>query len=232
MSYIIENLTNLNAVKLSLNIPYTDTTQDAAINKLITQASAAITNYCCRPFWLATNPGNPLTEIYSGNNDEWLVLNFWPVQAVLQVWENEIAYWQTSNFTSNDLLVLGNDYALVIDTPSGASKSGMLMRINGWWQSQYNIPNNMLSPVKSCGYGNVQVQYTYGFNQIPDDISYVCDMVVARMYNSMGFGVLASAETDQEYSWSADSPSSWLGVLNSSGLAILAKWKILNVSSF
>lgn len=232
MSYTIENLCTLANVKLLLNIQ--DTTQDSVLTLLITQASAAITHYCNRPFWLSTNAGNPFTELYSGNNDELLVLNYWPVQAVANVWENDIAYWQTANFTSDDLLTAGTDYALQVDTPSGASQSGILMRINDYWLAQYNIPTDMLMPIKASGYGNIQVEYTYGYTAIPDDLAFAAQMVVIRMYNAAGFGVTPKSEGDQGYSYSlgGGTTNDWQGILGGDVQAIIAKYRIVGVPSW
>lgn len=227
-----DQLTTLNNVKAYIGIG--DTKEDARIRFLINFASGLITNYCNRPFWLADNEMNPLTELLSGQGDQWLMLKYWPVRSITSIYADDSAYWGASSnpYASSTLLTQGTDYALAVDTIYGTSKRAMILRINGVWDTTFMRDGGMLASYIDTGLGNIKVTYTYGFNSLPDDIVGAATVVVARMRNSTQFGQAITSEHYEEYSYTLaenkDSDKYGLGYLGGDISTILAQYTIMS----
>lgn len=209
-----------------------DTLEDAALNFYIGAASAHITQSCNRTFWLTSNAANPLVEFYSGSGTEWLVLRQWPVASIASVYEDDLAYWgaASGSFASTSLLTAGTDYALALDDVA-RSGSGRLCRMNGVWNCRYVRDAGMLSSYPDDGFGNVKVSYTVGYDSIPQDLSFACCLVVAKMRQMFPAGQPVSSESFEEYSvaYRALLKDSGLGLLGGEVGAVLAKYRILPV---
>ncbi len=234
MSVSVDKLPILPSVKLLLGVRQDDPSQDVLLSYLIAGAASAITYNLNRPFLLASNAANPITEYHSGTNDEWLVLRLWPVQSITSIYLDDGGYWgQAPNaFATPTLLTQGTDYALNVDTPSGASRSGMVLRINNVWESAWVRDGGMLASRPEAALGNVKVTYTYGFTSLPDDLAYAAATVVARMYNTAKFGQGITSENYEEYGVSLrDNAAPWLGLFGGEVAPILARYRIASVGA-
>ena len=212
-----------------------DAQYDALINQLIPQVSKLITKKLNRPFILASNAANPITEYLDGANSPWLILKLWPVQLIVNIWECDYAFWGSApnSFQSSDQLTSGTDYALRIDAANGASRSAMVLKLNDVWRGTWTYDANMLSPLQTSGYGNIKVQYVYGFNEIPDDLNLAALLVMGKVRQARTFGSMPQTQSYEEYAMTLlNDPAVKLGFLGGEIAAILAEYRITSVVPF
>lgn len=224
----IEPLTTLEKVKLFRGISNLDTTQDSFITQVIPYVSSLIADNLNRPFFLASNPANPLVQFYNGNGTSQMVLRLWPVQSITEIRLNDEGYWGevAGSFGTATLLTQGQDYALRLDGVDGSfSKSGIVYRINMVWDTQYARGPLMLAYYPTDGRGNIKVTYTYGFDKIPPDLEWVANMAVTRMMQTAQNGYPFKEEHYENYGYSLGNMNG--GLLGGDLAQPLAKYRII-----
>lgn len=191
-------LASITALKLHIGIPAATTEQDALLTQLLDQASAAIEAYCQRKFEAGSR-----TEYYSGDGTESLLLRHTPVQSIANVWLDADGYWGdgASAFASADLLVAGTDYALARDNASDSevSRSGILRRIGNVWPAARQQPDGMITVVNGTGVGNVKVEYSYGYTEVPADLQLACVQLAGQVFKNRDMSLTQEQYEDYSY---------------------------------
>lgn len=179
----------------------------ARIDLLRQQAEAAIKSYVKWPI----EQTGPVTEYYDGAGFMDVILRKPYVSSITNVWQDNGGwYGQAQNaFAAGTQLVLGKDYALVVDDT--VSRCGILRKLsnlNNFFPSDlffYGKPGGLAyrGPLYwPRGYGNIKVVYTYGFAVIPDDIKLAVATAVSIVMNSTRWGFPSAGEGVGGHSWS------------------------------
>jgi hypothetical protein len=218
---------DLPGVKTYLLIAQGYTLEDARLTRWISQVSALIEKYLGR-----TIAQHSYTEFYDGQGTENLIVNQYPIVSVQNLWYNQGGFWGDPNLvnpnsvfqTPQDLLVQGTDYALRRDQPDGSSASGIIYKINDVWTKFIQRSPGLLSPTLQIGYGNINLQYTAGYNQIPADLTLALDIVIAYLRSWAQYGRPLSSESYEERAVSYEKLHGPFGILNPV-ISILAKYK-------
>lgn len=131
---------------------------DSDLQTLMNQASAVVKEYIGRDIESAT-----YTEFYDGDGYRDIGLRQRPVTAITSVWIDPEGYYGdgSGSFTTSDLQVAGEDYALVRNNLT-LSKTGLLRW--GRWPR---------------GTGNIKVTYVGGYTTVPADIQLAVHQVAA-----------------------------------------------------
>lgn len=127
------------------------------LTRLITACSAGIKDYVQRPLLSAS-----YTESYNGTGTSRLVLRNFPITAVTSLLIGNVAVTQAPNPTAYGFLFDGD--VLYLSTAGAATAP--------------NVGN-----IFPAGNQNVQVVYTAGYADTPDDIVQACVEFVAYKYN-------------------------------------------------
>jgi hypothetical protein len=194
-------LTSLSALKVFAGVA--DDSQNAILIQLIGAASNFITDYCNRDFTYGS-----YTDIYSGTNTPYLRLKRWPIWSIQNVWlegGSAGSFGQAPNAFSLPPLVQGVDFALAADQPDGSSLSGLLVKLNGVWPVRRSRTTSNLAGGYDSGFGNVKVQCTANFKEVPGPVALACRMLVKRVMATRQFGALVKSEVTPDYSYSLDS---------------------------
>jgi hypothetical protein len=200
---IVDGLTTLAAVKLEAGI--SDTSQDALLESLINEVSAAIRLYTDRELTRTTHTA----ESYSVNACQYLYLSQYPVQSV-----SSVTLGGASQTVNVDYF-MGPTDALV----------GRLYRPNGWVGSYYSRGT---FPDIYAGARDIVVTYVSGWYlpadplyvagasaSLPFAISYACKRAIISRYRT----IVNQAEGVKQYSEGGIS-TTWFGPENhSSGAA-------------
>ncbi len=149
----MSDLTTLTNVKLWLTI--TDTAADAILTRLVSAASAFLTNWLNRQVIQATYTN----EKYSGNGKTMLHLKNWPIQSVSSLIVNGVA---------------------VPASPDGLS-NGYVFDDKFIYLLGANV-NSFPSGVFGKGIMNVSVTYVAGYATVPLDIEQACIELVALKF--------------------------------------------------
>ncbi len=147
-------------------------------------------------------------DYYDGSGRADLALRNPYVSAVTAVYiDPQGAYGQNpAGFPASSQLVVGTDYALVIDSRFGG-KSGVIKRITNnasWlWPSDYFYNARVgglaytIPAYWPAGVGNIKVVYTWGFapGSIPLDIQLAVATCVGQLTNTTKYGFPANQES-------------------------------------
>lgn len=181
-------LVTLAEVKAFLGV--TGTARDAQYTALIPAAEAAAEKFCRREFTSGTK-----IEYLSGNNTQKLRLLHFPVTSITDVrLDSSGAYGdRAGSFGSDTVLTPGVDYALVQEGSVGGQKSeaGILVRLNGVWPTHSRHSTwGQLAVESGPIYGNVRVDYAFGFASTPSDLKLAIAMMIEWVrLNPFGAGV-------------------------------------------
>ena len=187
-------LTTLADLKTYLGI--SDSSEDALLNLLIADADAAILGYIGRTIEQAT-----LTEYYSGDGTQMLVLKQRPVTAVTSVHVDQSGYSGQGSgaFASSTEWTAGEDFYIrtVVENESNtgelvAIKGPGTFRADGTAQTWGEWP---------LGTGNIKVVYTAGYSTVPGDLAAACRILVAWMRASRDNGMPVKSEKLGSYSY-------------------------------
>ncbi len=206
-------LTTLAIVKTALGIPASNSSQDALITQLITEAQTIIANYCKRTFELTS-----YTEYYSGRGRRDVILKNRPVPTVTSLWLDQTGYYgqgTSSPFAASTLLTPGDDYVLVYDDNVPQSNCGLLRRLPGsaaaFWPDYYGEAaggTGVLAARKQAawpiGEGTIKVAYTAGYTTIPADLESACNQLVAFLRRTGPAGAALVSETLGSYTYTVD----------------------------
>jgi Phage gp6-like head-tail connector protein len=204
-------LTDLRELKSIMGIEPLNTQRDKRLLFLIEQATSWIEEYCDRSFTYATR-----TEIYKGTGCQKLNLRARPVYpapsgnyGAINVVVDDCAYYGSSpNAFTGTPLTYGQCYCLEIDQADGGSRSGILIRINGYWCKPAVRQAGLLSPFIGEDWGSIQVTYTAGYtpDTIPATLREACNTLVMRMNHLIPIGIEIASEGYEERSISFAPP--------------------------
>ncbi len=137
-------LIDLDPAKIYLTIPLAETSQDELIRDFINEVSSLIEQYCRRKFREQT-----ITELYNGARIYEIMLNQYPVTAIVEVHEDF-----NREFGADSLL-----------DPSTYAIRGDEMQ-EGYYLERFDS-------IFTSGRATVQIQYTFGypaFTDVPGDL--------------------------------------------------------------
>jgi hypothetical protein len=126
------------------------------IAQLITAASCAISAYCGRGQFPATN----YTDTYDGAGKTWMLLRQWPVLSVSAI---ALTDWGGATTTITE----ASDFKLEAPIPAGGAQRLTL------------IAPHLYFP---RGRGNVQITYEAGYATIPPEVAQACIEAVGEAY--------------------------------------------------
>ena len=185
------SLTSISAVKTLLGI--SDSSQDTLLTQLLAGVDATIKQWLRRDIEQAT-----YTEFYSGDGTEVLALNQYPVTSITSVHENASGYFTESEFTADELLTAGEDYALMRLSSTVGSKAGFVRRIGGLWPQPSLRTQQFLSAFPGAAAGNIRVVYVAGYSSVPADLAAAANQLVVRAYNQRTGGGLGIQQQSYE----------------------------------
>jgi hypothetical protein len=263
-------LTTRAALKIHLGIQAADTTQDAALDARIREASAAVRSFCGRwlggavqfistgasptitclghslktgdtvyfvhsncsptldgqalaitvsdedtftvtPAAAVTTAGTSawlvrsVTEYLPGTGSRELLLRHCPVRSITSVYEDSGAYYGEASgaFAASTLLTAGTDYCLARDNAAEneVSRSGVLLRIGGYWPRSTVRSEGMLAASAAPGLGNVKVTYLTGWAPIPADLRAATHSLAVQMMQGATVGGPLQSESLDYYSY-------------------------------
>ena len=175
-------LTTLDAVKIALGIPPTDTSQDARLTQLMAQVEALIRGYLRRQL-----DQGAFTEYPEGRHTPFLRLREYPVQSITSVKIDS-----ERSFGAGTDLIANVDYRLV---------NGTLLRTSGRvWPGAYQKTTGLLYVPTVPSRGIIQVVYTAGYATIPQDIVLHAHEMIALALDMAGRGRVATSESLEDYS--------------------------------
>ena len=198
--------TDLIEIKTLLGLDPGNTAQDAKLLLLNTVASEWLGEWLNRPgFDLKSR-----IEYYDGTGTQKLLLRSRPVYTspTIQVYADNQGFWGAASGsfdTSTTELTYGTDFALMLDPgEEGKSRSGILVRINGYWERPMVRQRGLLSPFVGEGFGNVKVVYTAGYvvDTLPATLRMAANLLVARLNHVWPLGVELGSESYEERSLS------------------------------
>ncbi|WP_397570654.1 hypothetical protein [Schlesneria sp. T3-172] len=194
-------LTTLNAVKDQAGIPRADTTRDNQIKAFICGISDYVTRFLGRNI-----EQQEYTEYYSGDGTVELLLRQYPVISVQRVCVDSGGYFgdPANAFPSANDLVSGVDYALVAGQ-WGKGSSGILRRIGGSWAAWPARVAGTVQSLPSKAQGNILVEYTAGYAEIPPALVMAVNSLVAKgiFQSQFGGGVQSASYEDASASFAA-----------------------------
>ncbi len=187
-------LTTLADLKTYLGI--SDTSEDSLLNLLIADADAAILGYIGRTIEQAT-----LTEYYSGDASQMLVLKQRPVTAVTSVHVDDSGYAGQGSgaFASATEWTAGTDFYIRTEVEN-ESNTGELVAIKGPGTFTADHQPKTWGEWPD-GTGNVKVIYVAGYATVPSDIAGACRILVAWMRASRDNGMPVKSEKLGSYSY-------------------------------
>jgi hypothetical protein len=201
----------------------TDSSQDTALDLHIEHCSARIESFCKRTFAAAT-----YTDYLIGTGDKFLPLRQRPINSIASIYEDQQAAWGQAPdaFAAATLLTAGTDYAIVKDQSSGASRCGLVYRVNSVWPKPLTYKAGVISPQLGDGVGNIKVTYNAGYSTIPYDVQQACCFLVAAVKRIAKLGVPTASEGWEDYNYSlAQAAGDALGGLPPDTLAALASYR-------
>lgn len=184
-----------------LDIPEGDHSEDLKLNFLIAQATNIVEEVLNRPgFSLATR-----TQYYKGTGTQKLLLRSRPVYTTptIQVFGHLTGFYgaPADAFLASTELFYGTDFTLQIDQDDGASsRSGLLLRMNDYWQKPTVRQAGLLSSFVGEGFGNYKITYKGGYtvDDLPESFRWGCNLLIQRMVYLCPIGMGIDHETFQE----------------------------------
>lgn len=204
-------LTNLSELLAHLGDSETVSDADAKARlQLIASAERAVRDLCGRQFNYATYTDYPDTD--------WrrlAMVNEYPVNPA----DIDVRFDRSRLFDVTTKLTYGTDFTLDhMDSMTGWSKSGILVRLTGTWPGDWDrtVPNIEPRPVPAKGM--LKVVYAAGFPLIPHDLKLAVWEIVADRLSARRKGVPLQSESGMNYSYSraawADEAAKVLAVQN------------------
>lgn len=173
-----------------------DTSKDTQYQAWIQEISFWFEHWCNRIF-----ANQSYTEYYNGSGTQHLYLRQRPVTAITNIWQDDLGlFGQASGSFDPTLSVLQNgvDYVMHQDQPDGSSLSGIVIMVNGVWPKRILRKTGLLSPYLGPSIGNIKVQYTAGFNQVPPDLELAANLALNWMRQYVPFGRFLTHESYEE----------------------------------
>lgn len=199
-------LTTVEQIKILLNIPASDTTQDVQLTGLHIAAEGIFLNMLKRNLEVSS-----YTEYYAGNSQRSLVLRNRPVLSISSIHEDFQGYNGSvpGAFGPNTLLTEGIHYTLNRDLGTDVSCSGLVQRIGGVWMEigRVYFPGKLTAEIGPT-LGNIKITYIAGYDVIPVEIEYAIALLVSSLRRNIGHGAYVVSERLGEYSYTLSSGAS------------------------
>lgn len=150
------------------------------------------------------------TEYYHGNNQRVIYLRQRPVWEVHNLWLDHYGYYGVpadSFDNTTTLLTPGVDYVLDQDqaipaTTGPLSRSGILVRQKTVWpEVSRNYVPGRVSTETGPSFGNIKVDYTAGYEELPSDLLMAVAMLTALFKRLLPHGQLLESERIGSYSY-------------------------------
>jgi hypothetical protein len=167
------DLTTVDAVKQRAEV--TSTSDDNEIQGAITGFSRFILNRCGVS---SLNSIMSLDETYDGNGNSRLFLRSYPIQNVTAVIMNGVSIPLSAGFGSWGIFVEASQKS--IGMRGGIGNFSTFPYPSYLYGSPYY--GNSRGPVFIRGQGNIEVQYSAGYNDTPEDLEYAVRCIVALNY--------------------------------------------------
>lgn len=194
-------LTDLTELKHVLDIPTSDTGDDAKLLILIEQAGDVIEEFLGRKGRLIKKER---TEYYRGTATQKLLLRCRPVftTPTIAVRVDEGGYFgaPSDSFDSETALVYGDDFTLQIDQDDGTSRSAILWRLSDVWPRPSVRKRGYLTPHVGEDKGSIRVVYTAGYtvDTLPPAFRLATNILVARLRILFPYGYILTSEGYEE----------------------------------
>ena len=90
----------------------------------------------------------------------------------------------------------------MIDQDDGSSRSGILVRMQGYWFKPSVRQKGLLTPFIGNAYGNIKVVYTAGYtiDNLPSQLRAATNFLIARMRAILPLGMEVASESYEERS--------------------------------
>lgn len=197
---------DLNELKRLFDINLGDKSEDWKLSLYNEWSASIISEYLDRDLFLKTT-----TEYYNGTGSQKLLLRrrpVFPAPAVpfsaIGVKVDQSGYDNASGaFAADTALTYGTDYTLQLDNEGGtSSRSGILLRLGGYWPRPTVRQAGLLSPFIWDDTGSVQVTYTAGYtvDTLPAAFRTAGTMLVAALRYIYPLGQPLSSDGYEERS--------------------------------
>lgn len=198
-------LTDIRQVKAILEIDQADTSEDLKLSMFIDWVSEWIPLWCNRGddgFAYAQR-----TQYYDGTGTQKVLLNNRPIDLTVptQVYEDMNGFYgngvpQAFNPQLTQL-TYGSDY--VFETKDNVtSRSGILVRINDYWQKPSVRSIGFLTPYIGYAFGSIKIVYTAGYttNTLPFQIRQAAVQLVSKLRYYFPLGLAVNSDSYEEKS--------------------------------
>ncbi len=164
--------------------------------------------------WLAELLGRDITyasrtQYYKGTGTQKLLLRNRPVYVtpsgsyspLTVIFDPNGAFGSSSGAfvpnTTGTVYTYGSDYCLQIDQDDGSSRSGILLRLGGYWERPTARQPGLLAPFVREDNGSYKVIYTAGYtlDTLPGELRMAANMLVARLNYYFPLGLDLSGDT-------------------------------------
>ena len=194
--------TDLRELKIYLEIDPNNHNEDKVLSLLIDHASSWIEELLGRKIFYQSR-----TEYYNGTGTQKLLLKVRPVftTPTIQVYVDSAGYFGSASGafdSSTTALTYGTDFCLQVDQDNGTSRSGILIRINNYWQKRPMREVGYLSPYVGPSFGSIKIVYTAGWtiDSMPGAFRMAVNLLVARMRYILPLGLELNSESYEERS--------------------------------
>jgi hypothetical protein len=185
------DLTTVDAVKNRAEIA--SDSDDVEIQSAVTGFSQWLLNWSGQA---SLNSIATLDEIYNGNGNNRLMLRSGPIRSLIAV-------------TQSGLAIPLSTGPLSLGAYVGQSKRYIGIRNGGGGVLSYRFGSSSRGPVFQRGEGNIEVQYTAGYPDVPSDLEYGVRCIVALNYKRKGWQDQRSRTTSAKESMATTSYQSW-----------------------
>ncbi len=194
-------LTDLRELKKILEIDDLDTSEDIKLNFFIEWASSLIVDYLGRDKILDKRSR---TEYYNGSGTQKIMLRSTPVFTTPTIRcfvDEEGEFGQASDdFLAGTELTYGDEFFLAIDEPDGTSRSGLLIKKNGYWPKPVVREAGYLYPFIGEGLGTIKVIYVGGYttDSLPPSFRAAANLLCAKLRYIFPLGLELTSESYEE----------------------------------
>ena len=181
----------LDEFKIQIGVDLNDSSQDASLTQYLQQATAIASRETRKNFTI-----EEIVEHRDGMNTSELVLRKCPVISVSQV---RVRYSPIVNSFSATV-GLNDDYTVLERGIDYDIKGSVLRRLCGrWWPARHESPIGLVGWTERPGECNVEITYTAGYAEMPDDIKGAVLTVAAAIRDSAPTGGRTIASESLDY---------------------------------
>lgn len=197
------SLVSVDELKLHINIPLTNTAEDARLQQFLDGVEEGIWQWLGRERVEGYAPLDSVqsTEYYDGNDRQNLVLRRRPVTAVAGLWVDRTGHYGQNPGGFSDPATIweyGVAYAAKRLDQTEAN-GGLLVAFSGAIPTfQGQVARN---PAFPRGQGNIKVTYTAGYTSVPFDLSLAICNVAASVRKAAPRGIGLESETIGRYTY-------------------------------